>query len=103
MLIYLIGDKFKLEYRLQIQSWCSSSVTNFKSDPDNCFAIHSSNRRFNSGLTWFFQSPVFPVMRTTINESPEGKKLKIAYNGTHLFVRICRYRASFQLFFQFQN
>lgn len=38
-----------------------NSVTNFKSVPAKFLAIHSSMRRFSSGLKWFFQSPVSPV------------------------------------------
>ena len=39
----------------------SSWVTKLKSDPTTCCFIHWSTFSFNSGLKWFFQSPVFPM------------------------------------------
>ena len=37
--------------------------TNLKSVPAKFFSIHWSTRSFNSGLKWFFQSPVSPVYK----------------------------------------
>jgi len=46
---------------LDRQSWTSSSVMKRKSVPARLAFIHWSIRLFNSGLKWFFQSPVLPA------------------------------------------
>ena len=48
-----------LKFNFQ-SSWYSNSVTNLRSVPARFFSIHWSIFSFNSGLKWFFQSPVLP-------------------------------------------